>query len=468
MAATGKPAAEPVAAGGRSGARSRRAHLLAGLAPVVLLCAAARAEADPSRTWVLDADSAEDVQVAMAPDGRAVVVWARYPLGRRPQVWARRFVPGVGFTPAVWVDGPPAAQSARHPRPRLALDAFGNGVVSWSSAVWTDDSYQDVVWATRLDWAEGWQQPEIIGRCRPDTCSIEAGPEVAVTPDGSALVVWATHDWSGPPGTVWASRFVAGHGWEPPQQIDQRSLERIDDVRVAAGRRGFLMGWNGDRVTAGWLDRDGNWREEKDQPDYPWCVHLALAMAERGPGLVAWRRMGGDDGYGVDWFDPEAGWQGAVTLFREPRYWGWAFNAVVDENGGAALASVGFNHRGAWVSRFVPGLGWQEPFELRPAGNFISIPVLAGNAAGDIVVVWNERHDALDWREAPGHLEKVWCSRFDGLAGWSSARLLASGWVEGYGQDRSVGAAMDEAGDALVAWTLDGRLEATLWSRPEP
>ncbi len=448
MAAMGKPAAEPVAAGGRAGARSRGGHLLAWLTPVVLLCTTPQAE---SETWVLDADSAEHVQVAMAPDGRAVVVWTRYPSdARRPRgLFARRLVPGVGFSPAVQI----TSIVGQHGPARLALDAFGNAFVTWRPSYGGDPRG---VWACRLDWAEGWQEPEMIDQCRSQRCHVE-DPQVAATPDGAALVVWSVVDVEPAEGSrksVWARRFVAGRGWDPPQQIDRGDID-VDYVRVAAGWYGFLVAWRGGYsgrgewpVRARWLDQHGGWGEEKELSSDGF--DLAVAMAERGSGLVAWRQ---DDGYAVGWLDPEAGWQGAVTLFQEFRYWGGSFDVVVDEYGGAALAWKG---RGvAWVSRLVPGLGWQEPFELRPRRNEysvrVSVPALAGNAAGEIAVVWYE------W-DADAAQAAAWWRRWNGLTGWSSARLLGSGedyfpWVS---------AAMDGEGDALVAWTLGGRLEARL------
>jgi len=188
-----------------------------------------------------------------------------------------------------------------------------------------------------------------------------------------------------------------------------------------------------------------------------------VAMGERGAGVVAWAEQLG--GLAVDWFDPEAGWQGTVALFQGLFCWDPA--VVVDGYGGAAMAwrsvvgDADADAEAAWVDRFVPGQGWQVPLELRPAGGHASDPVfspiLAGNAAGEIVVVWHQ---------VQGSLDTVWCRRFGDLAGWSPAEVLASGERQGF--RTSASAAMNEAGDALVVWTLGGRLEGRVWPRPEP
>ncbi|HMI81377.1 MAG TPA: glycosyl hydrolase, partial [Solirubrobacterales bacterium] len=128
---------------------------------------------------------AVEPQVAVAPDGTATVVWSRFD-GADSVVQARRVGP----------DGTPAATTANLSaagesaiQPRLEVDADGNATVVWNRF----DGASWIVQTRRLSPAG---TPGVV-RDLSATGRSAAEPQLALGPEGEATVVWDRFDGTG-------------------------------------------------------------------------------------------------------------------------------------------------------------------------------------------------------------------------------------------------------------------------------
>jgi hypothetical protein len=113
--------------------------------------------------------------VAIAPNGRAVVIWQGGP-ATSPNVQASVMPPGGTWSAPVTVD----STFGTWGHPVIGMDASGNAIAVWAMLTPTGP-----VMTASLPAGGNWTMPKQI-----DTSS--AGAEVATTPGGAALVSWRT------------------------------------------------------------------------------------------------------------------------------------------------------------------------------------------------------------------------------------------------------------------------------------
>ena len=87
-------------------------------------------------------------------------------------------------------------------RQQVAIDAAGNAIAVWDLARHIDNRGRDI-WASRLTPSGGWETEQKIEN---DELGDAEVPQISVTPDGTAIVVWSqavlSHD------DIWANRFT--------------------------------------------------------------------------------------------------------------------------------------------------------------------------------------------------------------------------------------------------------------------
>ena len=95
--------------------------------------------------------------------------------------------------------------------PQVAVDPNGNAIVVWSQP----DGTRNNIWANRFTPSAGWGAAEQI---ETDNAGDAFGPHVAVDPDGNAVAVWFQSD--GTRNNIWANRFTPSAGWGAAEQIE--------------------------------------------------------------------------------------------------------------------------------------------------------------------------------------------------------------------------------------------------------
>ncbi len=133
-----------------------------------------------------------NVQIAFDSTGCAIAVWQLF-YGTFANIWANRFVPGIGWGTAQLID---TYNDGMADYPQLAIDPSGNAIVVWEK----DNGTRYNIIANRYIPSIGWSAPSIIntdvGNARH--------PQIAVDHDGNAIAVW---DQVGAQINVWAKRL---------------------------------------------------------------------------------------------------------------------------------------------------------------------------------------------------------------------------------------------------------------------
>jgi hypothetical protein len=189
-----------------------------------------------------EGENAQQPEVAVDPDGEATVVWSRFDGSN----W---LIQGQRLDPAGALDGTVANLSATGrdaAEPELAIDAEGRTTVVWERY----DGSSFVVQARRLDAAGVPGAVQNLSAGGRDA----AEPQLAVDPDGTAIVVWSRFDGSN---FVIERRDVAADGSLSTTESVSAPGRRASAPAVGRGGDGTLaMVWrrfagSGDVIQAG-------------------------------------------------------------------------------------------------------------------------------------------------------------------------------------------------------------------------
>lgn len=372
-----------------TGLRSRDADALA---------AVATAKFTTGGTWKSTAYIGNDEtltiynsQIATVGDNGAVAVWSQSD-GSRWHVMSNRYTQTGGWGVAEEIE---ALEGSADPySAQVVADADGNAIVAWIQQ--TTGSERHVA-ANVLTAGVGWGDAELIA----DVDYTEA-PRLAISANGSALVVW---------GGLWARSYVFGSGWGGAEAINNTGIPCADEY-------------------------DASPSEE--------CL-TQVAMSDDGEAVAVWRVWDGAKfQIRANRFVPGEGWGSEQVLSgasgTDPR-------VAVDAAGNyLAIWREGMDSRDrVWSARYAPSSGWGGAQQLTDSTNLCHsdalhgfgsacTPLLAMNAGGDAVVVWNQR--------LPDN--KLWTRRYTAAAGWAAAEALDPS------DSNIVGVGVDPAGNAIL------------------
>jgi hypothetical protein len=437
--------------------RSRSAVLLAVAAiPVVLGGCGGRDATAPSPGRWVGAERIDDAPTdpfaarvgfpALGVDGsgRAIAAW-----GQDAGIRSRPFVPGRGW-------GPPEALPKTGPGnafdPEVAVNGIGTAVVIWRQTE-TPESGPVRVWSSRREPTGGWSAPAAIdgGEFLEGAWQIA----VALDPAGNAIALWTSNG-------IVAARGSTDRGWLPPERLSRSGASPVVVVDTA-GRAlatwsepeaGFAQQYVPGR---GWLDVTRFGPDGEGRYYGPGRV----AFDSSGRAVVVWeRRSGGEFGPVVVWaarFDGR-GWSGqSVISDRAVK----SFFPVValDARGALAVwtqfAFPNVSDDGV-VSRRAPfGSSWETPLRFWTAQDAVTT-ALAMNLHGEAVAAWAQTE-----RPTPSSdlQYRLWASRYAG-GQWTPAASLQAG--PGWAQSPAV--AIDEEGNATVAWVEHAGATASIWT----
>jgi hypothetical protein len=305
-----------------------------------------------------NAGNASDPAIAVAAGGDAVAVWSQFD-GTRSNIWANRYVPGVGWGAAILVETDDAGFASF---PQVAIDPAGNAVAVWSQS---DGSRYNVL-ANRFIPGTGWGTSQLIEAQDSGTITNGAqAPNVALDDEGNALASWSQYD--GTRYNAWANRFVPGTGWASAQLI-----ETDNGGTASSGAAG---------------------------------PHVAIDNA--GNVIVVWSQSDGTrTNIWANRFVPGSGW-GAAHLIETDNAGNGASPRVDLDAAGNAVA-VWFQNDGTrnniWANRYRAGSGWSaaELIEGDNAGSAVS-PRIASSAAGTALSVWSQ---------SDGTRTNIWANTF--------------------------------------------------------
>ncbi len=203
------------------------------------------------RTELIETDNAGDAaspQVSVDASGNAVAVWTQHD-GTRTNIWANRYVVGIGWGKAELIETDNAGDAMR---PQVSMDASGNAVAVWSQ----DDGTRFNIRANRYVVGIGWGSGELI---ETDNAGNATRPQVSVDAGGNAVAVWEQAD--GTRLNIWANRYVVGIGWGSGELIETETGDAVLPQ--------ISMDANGNGVAV-WQQNDGTrfniWSNRREAP----------------------------------------------------------------------------------------------------------------------------------------------------------------------------------------------------------
>jgi hypothetical protein len=189
-------------------------------------------------------------QVAIDPAGNAIAVWNEFdPTNNiNNSIWTSRYSSGGNWGAAIQLTDDPVGDIA----PDIALDPDGNGLLVWTHS----PSGSNHIHAKRYTSANGWGAGVTV--LDTDT-SASRKPKVAIDRTGKALAVWLQPEATGSAVngqlTMWSSRYLpANNSWSVAENIEVFNGDPSDDPQIAIGSDG--------RAFAVWKKSDGTQQQQ--------------------------------------------------------------------------------------------------------------------------------------------------------------------------------------------------------------
>lgn len=340
---------------------------------------------------------------------------------------------------------------------RLAVAGAGHAVAAWLAV---DGSNLMRVWTSRRLADGSWEAPVAIGTPADGDAAMA---ELAMEVDGTAHVVWSASPGGGQTHVLTARRGAADAAWSNPVQLSLPTLVTNIEPAIAAGAGGAVyVAWVAGgslpyAIHLSKLQDDGSWSEptQANETNGRSVLVPLIAVDRHARALLAWPERDGGGltrlvarQFRADIRVPEAVGP-AVTLSA----------AAVDIGPSLALNGDGLGvlawhqevsgglQRTIWAALFTEGSGWGAAQQLDGPDTDDYQPSAAIDDEGNALVAWSAI-PSLITRTDP----HVLASRLDRLAapgsgGWSAPRDL----TQGAGGANPI-AALDARGNGLVLW----------------
>lgn len=262
--------------------------------------------------------------------------------------------------------------------------------------------------------------------------------------NGHAFVLWAElvgQDWE-----LWAGRFSPDGGWQAPELVSRASALQLDG-HVAVGARGDAIAvWrNGSEVRASLYAPEQGWRAaELIELETGWASSPQAVIDTHGNVLVVWVMQ---DACWFNRYTPDGGWGNAAPLAQ-----GWEPRLAGNDAGDALVvwAVSEADSSTLWARRYDPAAGWDEPEILSQHGPelFAYSPNAAMGADGSAMVAWHQNEPTPDGSVR----SRVWASRQSKGSAWEPPQLVESYELDSIGDEDAPAVAVDAQGNAFVAW----------------
>ena len=392
--------------------------------------------------------------VAMNAEGNAVAVWEQYD-GETYfvfNVWANRYVPGLGWGTAELIETT-IDRDARSPR--VAMSAGGSIIAVWRQY---DDALQtqSSIWANRYVPGQGWGLEELI----EDDIGKADAATVAMDAEGNAMAVWRLEY-----GQIWARPYMAGvEDWDTPQLLLKSEAGFVDPPQVAMGAGGNA------RVV--WSQSDGaryNIWTRAYVAGTGWDTARLVETDDAGPAKWPQVAMNAASEAMVVWQQQDSGNRWSI---RARPYKPGLFISVVETidsgEGDARYPQVAIDADGnavavweqfdgtrwnIWANRYEAGSGWgtAELIETDNAGD-AQIAQVALDGSGNAMAVWRQ-FDGTRWN--------IWANRYVVGFGWGAAELIETDNTQSAEFPQ---VAMDGSGNAMAVWPQSTGGAVDIWA----
>ncbi len=426
------------------------------------------------KTWTHPEDLSDNIspdgsgggypQVAMNASGEAVIVW-RQSDGSHTQVFKSENRDGAWTHPAGLSDNiSPDGQEVGGPQ--VAMNAGGDAVIVWKQS----DGAQGQIFKSECRGGV-WSHPGNLS----DNISIDGhganSPQVAMSANGEAVIVWQQHDGSNY--QIFMSEYRGG-SWSHPTGIG----DNISPDGQNAESARVVMSADGDAVIV-WMQsdgvnnqifmseyRDGSWDHpsglgDNISPDGQEALSPQVAMNADGDAMIVWQQSDGSHTQifkseyrnGV-WDHPDD-----LTDNISPDVQNASYPAVaMDDSGDAVIVWPQYEdtYLQLFKSECRSGV-WNHPSGLgdsiSPAGQHVWYPEVAMSSNGDAVIVWTQ---------SDGSNRQVFKSEYRSGV-WTNPSGLDDN-ISPDGQDAYYPqVATNSSGEAVIVWYQSDGVQAQIF-----
>lgn len=291
--------------------------------------------------------------LVMDGSGKAIVTWTEYRLplvdGTVNGIWSKCYDPETGWGPATQIDG-----ESRWPlAPSVAMDGKGNALVVWARS----DGTNSHIYSARYSTETGWENIGPIENGPGDATA----PRIAIDEAGNGIAVWSQKN--GGRSGIYASRYLAGSGWDTPTSIESGSRDTLaPTISTDASGNAVVM----------WLQEVGGPEDHSI-----WMNYFELATGWGTATLVI------DPVEDVGWTWPEVAMDtsGNVICVWSQGEW---------ESGGEMYPFEVFVPRDIYAISYVPGTGWSTATLLDTRSEDAEWKVFVMPLYGNGLVVWQQ------------------------------------------------------------------------------
>ena len=360
--------------------------------------------------------------VAVDREGNAVGAWRQEPriadqLG--VSVWSNRYTAGSDWHGAARLHSLGGEDASNY---QVAMDSDANAIVIWQQSSGTcDDHPCESIWGNYSTSDGDWGTAELI---EYDNRGHAGEPRVAMDSDGNAIAVW--HQSDGTRVSIWANRFTPSQGWESARHIgsDDQSEARMPDVAMDPDGNAIVVWEQSDDVRVSiWANRFtrvGGWDdaepiETNDDGD---ATNPRLGMDANGHAITVWNQFNGTT---VDvWsnhYTPGNDWGTAELIERNDDGDALRPRVAVSASGDAVAVWPQFDgfRYDLWANAYSPSKGWRTAELVDPSDQGLGQPLSAEVAIdpdGNAVAVWLLR-DPGDHTASLLSPSELWAARFE-------------------------------------------------------
>lgn len=366
------------------------------------------------------ADSSWAPKIGIDGSGNAVAVWLQSN-NTNSAIWATRYVAGSGWDTAQQISLTSNAIKWANV-PQISVDSAGNAVAVWHAQNPTVNSNHFDIFSSRYTLASNsWSAPVILS----SNTNTAGNPHVALNASGDGLAVWTEGQDDGStsngPMDVWGRRYTSAGGWSGVVTKLNTVSGNVNGYGVY-GQTAVAVDSNGNGMAV-WVQNSGN--VNGSFPFHIWASRFTTAGGWVASAVIANNVAG--DCYGPDIAIDASG--NAIAVWQQ-------------QDG----VSTSF----AAANRFSGGV-WGTSGKISDG----SLPILdihvRADAAGNARAVWYQPEGVFG-----SFFSTIRSNAYTAGSGWGSAALVSTlVGIDGY-QDYPVPRiGMNSSGNSFTVWGID-------------
>ncbi len=351
-------------------------------------------------------------QVAMVANEKTMVLWLQGSEGEE-SVYAKS--PGENgiWTLATAESIESIEDAANHPR--LVMDQAGNALAVWSEEEETEAlggllSWGDI-YVNQYSPETGWQEnAALISKRTTDAFGGNQFPDVALGPNGSAIVVWEQRSFG------WGEDFIVDsvvgnhltgdfETWDNTTITElEEGKEKADLPRIAGdGSANYIVVWKerldreGERNAVNsrrYSIEDGTWGDIvglSSNESVISFMSLSIAMNSMGDAVAIWAQ---DDKIWARRYIADNGWEDAAVTIDHGS--GSAKKPQVAIDGEGNIIAAWVQDGDIWVNRYsVRDGAWATEIHIDDHDDFAARPAIAMNEQGQAILAWERDGEIL-------------------------------------------------------------------------